>query len=398
MNKALAMLGGLGIGAGLTYLTDSDRGRRRRALLRDKAIHLSHVSQNGLDVARRDLGNRTMGWVATTSSRLRGEAVDDPVLVGRVRAKLGRHCSHPHAVQAGAQRGRVVLAGPILAEEAGSLLDAIRRVPGVVAIEDRLERHERADIPRLRGGRERAVADRDQQQPYWSPATRLVAGIGGGGLLLGGLVRGGWVGMGLGLAGAGLLSRAIANRTLRDLLGWGPEGKGITLQKTLTVNAPIDQVYAFWNRPENFPRFMRHIREVRNLGEGRSHWVVSGPAGIPVEWEAETTRLVPNSLISWRSVPGSTVGNTGAIHLQANPDGSTRLHIQLSYRPPAGVLGHALATLFGTDPKHEMDDDLARMKLLIQQDAGRLREAGRPVEGLSPQEEHRQRGVWLPRS
>ncbi|MNF07117.1 hypothetical protein D3C80_2072260 [compost metagenome] len=57
-----------------------------------------------------------------------------------------------------------------------------------------------------------------------------------------------------------------------------------------------------------------------------------------------------------------------------------------------------MATLFGTDPKHEMDDDLARMKLLIQQDAGRLREAGRPVEGLSPQEEHRQRGGWLPRS
>jgi uncharacterized membrane protein len=148
-------------------------------------------------------------------------------------------------------------------------------------------------------------------------------------------------------------------------MGIGTEGQGFTVQKTLSVDAPIDQVYAFWSRLENFPRFMRHIREVRNLGAGRSHWVVSGPAGIAVEWEAETTRAIPNRLIGWRSVPGSTVAHEGTIHLQENPDGSTRLHIQLCYHPPVGVVGHAVATLFGADPKHEMDEDLARMKLLI---------------------------------
>lgn len=383
MNKALAVLSSLGIGAGLTYLVDPERGKRRRARLRDKAVRLRRVSRDGLDVARRDLGNRTMGWVSTTSARLRGEAVDDAVLLGRVRAKLGRHCSHAHAVEVDVREGTVHLKGAILAAEAGGLLDAIRRVPGVLAIEDRLDRHAQADIPVLTGGTELTSDELHARRQYWSPAYRLMMGIAGGGMVLWGVARRGGIGAGLGVAGLGLLSRAIANQDLRGLMGL--TGPGITLQKTLTVNAPVDQVFAFWSRPENFPRFMRHIREVRNLGHGRSHWVVSGPAGIPVEWEAETTRTEPNALICWQSVPGATVSHTGTIRLQPNADGSTRLHIQMSYQPPAGVLGHAVATLFGADPKHEMDDDLARMKLLIQREAlvspkGR---AQAPEKGLS---------------
>lgn len=363
MNKALAVFTGLGVGAGLTYLADPERGKRRRALIRDKAIHASRVSRDGLDVARRDLGNRASGWVAATSSRLRAEPVDDAILVARVRAKLGRHCAQPHAVEVAAHEGRVVLAGPILASEAGVVLDAIRRVAGVVGIEDRLVRREGAGQP-AEGVEPRAEEIR-LRQAYWSPAYRLVVGVGGGSLVLWGLARRGFLGTGLGLLGAGLLGRAIANQELRGLLGLGTAGQGFTVQKTLTLDAAIDQVFAFWSQPANFPRFMRHVREVRDLGAGRSHWVVSGPAGIAVEWEAETTRVIPNRLIAWRSVPGSTVAHEGTVHLQETAEGGTRLHIQLCYHPPAGIVGHALATLFGADPKHEMDEDLARMKLLI---------------------------------
>lgn len=376
MNKVWLMMGGLGLGAGLTYLADPERGRRRRALVRDKAKRLRRISREGLEVARRDLANRSAGWVAGTSQRWRSEEVDDAVLVERVRAKLGRHCSHARAITVLADSGRVTLRGAILAQEAGGLLDAIRRVRGVKAIADQLERHEAPDVPALAGGAPESAEERQFRQQYWSPAYRLVVGGGGAGLLVWGLVRGGVPGMGLGLAGLGLLTRAIANRPLAGLLGMGATTRGFTVQKTLTVNAPIAEVFAFWSKPENFPRFMRHIREVRNLGGGRSHWVVSGPAGLPVEWDAVTTRTVKNELISWRSVPGSMVGHTGTLHLHENPDGSTRLHIQMCYHPPAGGVGHAVASMFGADPKHEMDDDLARMKLLIQREAQVKRGSG----------------------
>lgn len=369
MNKALAMLGGLAFGAGLTYWGDPDRGRRRRALLRGKAIRLTRVSREGLEVAGRDLSNRASGWVAEANARLRGGPVEDPVLLARVRAKLGRHCTHPHAVTVEARDGKVTLSGAILATEAGSLLDAIRRVSGVTSLVDRLERHAEADLPSLQGGNAPSSEELEWRQQYWTPATRLLAGVGGGALLAWGLARRGALGVGVGLGGIGLLARAIANRSLSDMLGVGVAGAGFTIQKTMTINAPIEQVYAFWSQPENFPRFMRHIREVRPLGEGRSHWVVSGPGGVVVEWDAVITRTLKNELISWKSVPGATVANTGTVHLQENPDGSTRVHLQMCYHPPAGMVGHAVATLFGADPKQSMDDDLARMKLLIQREA-----------------------------
>jgi uncharacterized membrane protein len=52
---------------------------------------------------------------------------------------------------------------------------------------------------------------------------------------------------------------------------------------------------------------------------------------------------------------------------QSNPDGSTRIDIRLSYNPPAGALGHAIASIFGSDPKHQMEQDLVRFKSLIEE-------------------------------
>jgi uncharacterized membrane protein len=111
---------------------------------------------------------------------------------------------------------------------------------------------------------------------------------------------------------------------------------------------------------------MRHVREVRNLGGGRSHWKAAGPGGVPVSWTAVVTRYEPNRLIAWRSEPGSTVANAGSIRLDPEPGGRTRVTVRLSYNPPGGALGHAAAMLFGRDPRSEMDEDLVRLKGLIE--------------------------------
>jgi uncharacterized membrane protein len=54
---------------------------------------------------------------------------------------------------------------------------------------------------------------------------------------------------------------------------------------------------------ENFPRFMSNIEEIRNLGNGQSHWVVKGPAGTTVEWDATLMQVIPNEMIAWRTQP-----------------------------------------------------------------------------------------------
>jgi len=140
----------------------------------------------------------------------------------------------------------------------------------------------------------------------------------------------------------------------------------VDIQKTIDIAAPVETVFDFWRRYENFPRFMSNVREVRDLGGGRSHWTVAGPAGVPVEWEAEITQIVPNKLIAWKTLPGATVEHAGIVRFEPNPDGTTSVAVRLSYDPPAGAVGHTVATLFGADPKTEIDADLARMKALIE--------------------------------
>jgi uncharacterized membrane protein len=47
-------------------------------------------------------------------------------------------------------------------------------------------------------------------------------------------------------------------------------------------------------------------------------------------------------------------------------DGSTRVTVQMSYVPPAGAVGHAVAQLFGVDPRQAMNEDLIRLKSLLE--------------------------------
>ena len=111
---------------------------------------------------------------------------------------------------------------------------------------------------------------------------------------------------------------------------------------------------------------MTHVHEVRRIGDGLYRWSVGGPAGILVQWDAQITDLDFNKLVAWKSLPGAVVEQAGITRFTSNPDGSPCIDVKMSYNPPAGVLGHAIAELFGADPKHEMDDDLMRMKSFIE--------------------------------
>ncbi|MFP5287215.1 MAG: BON domain-containing protein, partial [Thermoanaerobaculia bacterium] len=144
-SKPLTLLGGVGLGAGLMYLLDPDGGRRRRALARDKAVHGLKVSGKALRRTSVDLGNRTRGLVAECGSLLRKGSADDRKLEGRVRSKLGRHVSHPSAIQVQCEEGRVILSGPVLASEADKLLHKVKKVKGVHEVENQLEIHESAE-------------------------------------------------------------------------------------------------------------------------------------------------------------------------------------------------------------------------------------------------------------
>jgi uncharacterized membrane protein len=138
-------------------------------------------------------------------------------------------------------------------------------------------------------------------------------------------------------------------------------GAGIEVVRTMTVEAPVERVYEFWNDFENFPRFMSHVREVKRTGPDRSHWVVNGPGGAPIEWEAVVTRRAPNEEIAWHTVEGSLVEHEGVVRFRPAGSGATRIEVRMTYRPVGGTLGHGLAALFGSDPERVIGDDLTRV-------------------------------------
>jgi uncharacterized membrane protein len=158
----------------------------------------------------------------------------------------------------------------------------------------------------------------------------------------------------------------VTNTEIKRLVGTRGGRRAAEIQKNIDVAAPVEQVYRFWTNYVNFPRFMTNVREVRDTGEGRSHWTVEGTAGVPVEWDAVITRYVPNEALAWKSVEGAPFENAGFVRFEPNPDGTTRVDVKLSCNPVAGEIGHALAKLFGADPKWQMHEDLMRMKTLVE--------------------------------
>ena len=184
------------------------------------------------------------------------------------------------------------------------------------------------------------------------------------------LLRRGLVGSLLGVAGGALAVRAAVNKPLRDV--------PIRVTKSIIVRQPIHIVFDLWSRLDNFPLFMQHVQEVDlQVGGNRSRWIVDGPAGSRLEFEAETIDFVPDRLIAWRTLPGQRIEHEGRVRFQSVPDG-TRVTVEMTYRPPGGVLGHAIAHLLGWDPKTRMDDDLVRMKALLE--SGRTRAHHQQVE------------------
>ena len=369
MNKVLKVVSAAGLGAGLMYLFDPDRGKRRRALLRNKAEHASRIAADAAGKTRRDVRNHLLGTFAEVESLFGIREVSNDVLEARVRSKLGRVASHPHAVEVKTDKGIVTLSGPVLADELHPLLDAVAAVSGVKSIENWLEVHEHAgEIPALQGGRPRQGERFGPLKTNWSPTTRVVATVAGGALAAYGAKRRGLVGTAAGSVGLGIVARALTNFETARLLGLDEQEqrKVIDIQKTINIEAPVDQVFDYWAHPENFPDFMTHVHEVRRIGDGLYRWSVGGPAGILVQWDVQITDLDFNKLLAWKSLPGAIVEQAGITRFTSNPDGSTCIDVKMSYNPPAGVLGHAIAELFGADPKHEMDDDLMRMKSFIE--------------------------------
>jgi uncharacterized membrane protein len=145
------------------------------------------------------------------------------------------------------------------------------------------------------------------------------------------------------------------------------KGASMELTATTTIRKPASEVYAFWRDLENLPTFMAHLEQVRTTGDRTSHWVADAPFGKDVEWDAEIVDEAPGEKIAWRSTGNADVPNAGTVRFVPAPDGvSTEVHVVLVYDIPGGTIGKAVARYFGEEPHQQLDDDLRRLKQVLE--------------------------------
>lgn len=365
--KLKTLITTLGLGAGLMYFLDPQHGERRRTMVRDKANQFVNDLDESIDIAVQDARNRARGVLSEMTARLSDERIPDWILEERVRSSLGRTGRYSRGIDIRAENGRVYLTGPVLEHDQDTLVKAAMRTRGVHGVENQFQVFDNAqDIPALQNAEATRGQTTSVARHNWSPTTRLLSSVGGSLLTLYGLTRKGVAKPVLGTAGLVLTARGLTNLQTRSLFGLGLGENGIRVQKAINIFAPVDEVYQFWRNFENFPLFMNHVKEISVDGD-ISHWTVVGPADSPYRFQSQITQDIPNELIAWETLPDSEVHSAGFVRFDENRDGSTRVTVQMSYIPPVGVLGHAVAQLLGVDPRQAMHEDLVRLKTLLEE-------------------------------
>lgn len=204
-------------------------------------------------------------------------------------------------------------------------------------------------------------------------AERLVSMIGGGAMAVYGLRRGSKLGYTLAATGIGLAVRGATGHCpvygATHVSTAPPEEQFDTVEvkESITINKAPEDVYRFWRNFENLPQFMDHLESVSRIDDTRSHWVAKAPLGRTVSWDAEITEDEEGTHIAWRSLPGSQIMNTGIVMFRQAPGGrGTELIVHLTYQPPAGSAGRAIAMLTGEEPKLQVHNDLMRLKRILE--------------------------------
>ncbi|MFU8802886.1 MAG: SRPBCC family protein [Bradymonadaceae bacterium] len=196
--------------------------------------------------------------------------------------------------------------------------------------------------------------------------------LGGGALMIYGLRRKTLSGLFLAGIGAGLIYRGAKNNRMLDgglksLVLNTKATEPVEIEKSVTIDKPIGEVYEFWRNLENLPLFMRHIESIDQIDAHRSHWVVHLPSGIHLEWEARILEERKNEFLAWRSIEGSDIFNEGFVTFSRAPNGAgTEVHARIIYRPPAGEVGHKIAEFLNFVPAKVVKEDLRRFKAILE--------------------------------
>lgn len=206
-----------------------------------------------------------------------------------------------------------------------------------------------------------------------SPLERLGSTLAGAALAYSGLKRGRILGTLSAAAGTAFLYRGLTGHCpVFSQLGVSTAkekgGEPVVIDKSLTVYKPRSEVYGFWRKLKNLPKFMEHLASVEIVDEKKSNWSAWLPSHMgTVEWQAEILEDQPDKKIVWRSLPGAEIYNAGTVRFEDAPDGNgTEVHVTITYQPGGGAAGSQAASLLNPGLAQMVKEDLRRFKSLME--------------------------------
>jgi uncharacterized membrane protein len=178
------------------------------------------------------------------------------------------------------------------------------------------------------------------------------------------------------LAGAGLVARGVSGYCpVNTVLGRSRQrddtrqalggDRGVRIEESITVRRAPRDLYIFWRQLKNLPQVFSHLCSVEPTGPRTSHWVMEGPGGTRLEWDAEIINDVKPELIAWRSLPGSDIASAGSVSFRENlrsGQDATDVTVVMQYDAPGGAAARAVAWLAGMEPEQIVREELARFK------------------------------------
>ncbi|MEA5500454.1 SRPBCC family protein [Limnoraphis robusta Tam1] len=225
---------------------------------------------------------------------------------------------------------------------------------------------------------EKIIDSNRSQQPSENTAgdtERWASLVGGSALVLMGLKQRSLRGILMSLVGGGLVFQGAKNQStvkqVQQKLDEATEAnkdQRISVEKTVIIDKPAEELYNYWRNFENLPTFTDYLQSVTVYDEQRSHWVAKTPViDTPIEWDALVVNDCLNELIAWTSVEGADIDHSGFVRFRPATGGrGTEVKVVMEYNPPGGAMTANIAKLFGAEPEQQLGQMLSRFKQLME--------------------------------
>lgn len=139
----------------------------------------------------------------------------------------------------------------------------------------------------------------------------------------------------------------------------------VTAHAVQTILADPQRLYTMWREVESTPRWQEYVVSVKDLGAGKSHWVMGNPEdadGKRVEFDSQIERDEPGKRIGWKSITEG-VEQEGVVTFEPSENGrGTRVTLIQKQKVPGGALGNVVAATAKRGPKQIVIEDLRHFK------------------------------------